>query len=235
MTVTTAQVTVLLENTLFESPVVAQANTAYWVTISQTDPAASTVSGLAVAMTQSPEAGIAEQVARYYEGALGRVPSAAEISFYVQYAETGLSGAQIAQGAGAVPVAVWGQIAGFFTASPEYVSLMAGGKDIPSLYENILGRTPSAGEVAYYQHLLDGGTPVSALLQYFVNSPEYQAKANAAIATQLANDGVVAVEHIGIAVPGPIPVSVPGPAPIVGESSVDLVGVSVTHIPIHPA
>src|SRR5579859_6249999 len=126
MAVTSAQVIVLLENTLFESPAVAQTNVAQWVTVSQTNPDAATISGLATAMTQSAEAGIAEQVVRYYEGALGRIPSATEISYYVQYAETGLSVAQIAQGAGAVPVAVWGQLAGFFTESPEYVTLMAG-------------------------------------------------------------------------------------------------------------
>jgi|SRR5579859_640911 len=186
MTVTTAQAVTLLESVLFESATLAQANAARWVQLSASNTADSTVAGLASAMANSAEAGIAEQVVRYYQGALGRQPDSAEITYYMKIAETGLSASQIAQGAGAVPTSAWNQIAGYFAASPEYQSLTAGGNVITALYENILARAPSSDEVSFYQKALDGGTSVAALLEYFVNSTEYQTKVNAEIASQLA-------------------------------------------------
>lgn len=193
MSVTTAQATTLLENVLFESATLASANAAQWVTLSQNSAADSTVAGLATAMANSAEAGIAQQVVRYYEGALDRAPTASEISFYVGVAEAGLSASQIAQGAGAVSTATWGQIATYFADSSEFQSLTAGGNVIPVLFQNILGRSPSADDTAFYQKVLAGGTSLPTLLEYLVNSSEYQTKVGAGIATLLASDGQTAV------------------------------------------
>src|SRR5579859_6720362 len=150
MTVTTAQITILLENILFETQPLVAGNVEQWMVLSTSNPADSTVIGLAEAMAGSAEIGIAEQVVRYYQGGLGRQPSATEIGFYVEYAETSLSASQIAQGAGGVPVSIWSQIAGYFAASPEFQAQIsaAGGNVIQSLYLNVLDRTPSAAEVS---------------------------------------------------------------------------------------
>lgn len=193
MSVTTAQATTLLENVLFESATLASANAAQWVTLSQNSAADSTVAGLATAMANSAEAGIAQQVVRYYEGALDRAPTASEISFYVGVAEAGLSASQIAQGAGAVSTATWGQIATYFADSSEFQSLTAGGNVIPVLFQNILGRSPTADDTTFYQKVLAGGTSLPTLLEYLVNSSEYQTKVGAGIATLPAGDGQTAV------------------------------------------
>src|SRR5579863_10199941 len=170
MTVTLAQATSLLENVLFESATLAAANASAWVAQSAQSTALGTISGLASAMAASSEAGIVEQVVRYYEGALGRAPGGQEVAYYVAIAEQGLTAPQIAQGASAVSQATWNIIANDFAASPEF-SFDTGGTNIVTLlYLNILGRLPAASEVAYYQAQLSSGLGVSLLVQEFVNS-----------------------------------------------------------------
>lgn len=198
MSITSAQAISLLENVLFESSTLAAANAAQWVSISQADTASTVISDVATAMAGTAEAGIAEQVVRYYEGALGREPTIQEVAYYVHIAEAGLSATQVAQGAGAVSQASWNQIASYFAASPEFHSLY-GGTDsavVSALYQNILGRTPSAAESAYYQKVLDGGTSVSTVVQYFVTSPEFQDQADAKIEAMLAATGVTAATGV---------------------------------------
>lgn len=196
MTVTTAQAISLLENVLFESPSIASANAAQWVTLSQSDTVYSDVAGLAQAMAATPEISIAEQVVRYYEGALGREPSGVEVAYYVKIAEAGLSASQLVQGASAVPQATWNQIAAYFAASPEFGHLYSSNAGvIPLLYAQILDRAPSTDETAYYQKLLDGGTSVSTLVQYFTTSPEFQSDVDAGIASSLAAHGFTVAEN----------------------------------------
>src|SRR5579859_3556437 len=120
MSVTTAQAVTLLENVLFESPTIAQANAASWVSQSATNTSLSSVAGLAAAMAATPEGEIAQQVVRYYMGALGRAPRGDEIQYYINVVEAGLTADQLAQGAGAVPGTEWNQIAAYFAASPEF-------------------------------------------------------------------------------------------------------------------
>jgi S-layer protein len=197
MSVTTAQAISLLENVLFESATAAKANAAGWVSLSNLNSSYSTVAGLATAMSQTAEATIAEQVIRYYEGALGRAPSGAEVAYYVNIVENGnaatgipaMTTAQINTGATAVPAGTWDKIASFFAASPEFAFASAGGNVVNLLYLNILGRTPNAAEVTYYQNLLAAGTTVSTLVQYFTTSPEYQTKVDAQIQTGLSTYG----------------------------------------------
>jgi len=186
MTVTVAQATSLLESVLFEQPAMASADAAGWVATSSS---ATGIGGLASAMAVAPEAGIAAEVIRLYLGALGRSPAAAEVQYYVNVAEAGLSSAQIASGVAAVPLATWDRIADDFVNSPEFTSAASGTTLVTLLYQNILGRTPSASEVSYYQNALNAGANAGILLQDFINSPEYLAKVGAAISAQLAANG----------------------------------------------
>jgi len=200
MSVTSAQAVTLLENVLFESSTVATANAPAWVAESASNSGESTVAGLASAMAATAEAGIVQQVVRYYMGALGRVPSGIEIQYYVNLAEGGLTATQIAQGASAVASSEWAQIATYFAASPEFTSdfgLSAAGQiaganqaQVVSLfYSNILGRLPSLSEIAYYENLLNTGTSLSTLIQYFTESPEYQTTVDSNIDSAVANYG----------------------------------------------
>lgn len=197
MSVTTAQAVSLLENVLFESKTLATANAAGWVSLSNLNSSYSTVSGLAGAMAQTAEATIAQQVIRYYEGALGRSPSGAEVAYYVNIVENGnaaagipaMTAAQINEGASAVPGATWNQIASFFAASPEFAFASAGGNVVNLLYLNILNRAPNAAEITYYQNLLNSGTSVSTLVQYFTTSPEYQGKVDSQIQSNITTYG----------------------------------------------
>ena len=175
MSVSTAQVVSLLENVLFESATLAKANAGSWVQTSQTVSGDGTVVGLAQAMATSAEAGIVQQVVRYYEGALGRAPGGAEILYYVGLVENGLTASQIAQGASAVSQATWNNIAAGFANSPEFQTISGSASGVVNaLYLNILGRTPAASEAAFYQNQLSQGYTNSLLVQEFTNSPEYQ-------------------------------------------------------------
>ncbi len=190
MSVTSAQAISLLENVLFESATAAKANAAGWVALSNLNSSYSTIAGLASAMAGNAEASIASQVVRYYEGALGRAPGGTEIAYYVNIAETGLTASQISQGASAVSQAVWNQIASDFANSPEFAFASASASSVVTLlYLNILGRSPTATEVAFYNAQLASGLGNSILVQEFTNSPEYQGKVDANIASALSSYG----------------------------------------------
>jgi hypothetical protein len=218
MSVTTAQAVTLLENVLFESPTIAQANAASWVSQSATTDSLSSVAGLAAAMAATPEAEIAQQVVRYYMGALGRVPAGNEIQYYTSLVEAGLTADQLAQGSSAVPGAEWAQIAAYFAASPEFATdfgLSTAGQVnssnevqvIFAFYANILGRVPNTNEVSYYQGVLNGGTSLATLVQYFTTSPEYQNSVDASIAAAL---GTYGTDVVGGTTPPSIPLTPPG-------------------------
>ena len=213
MSVTSGQAISLLENVLFESQTQAKANAAGWVTLSNLNSAYSTVAGLAAAMAGTAEASIAQQVVRYYEGALGRAPGGTEIAYYVNVAETNQNGAfgaaltssQIAQGASAVSQATWNQIAADFANSPEFSFASASASSVVTLlYLNILGRSPSATEVAYYNAQQAAGLGTSTLVQEFVNSPEYTNKVSSSIATNLGTFGTSVTNGTTPATIGPI-------------------------------
>jgi len=221
------QVESLLEAVLFESPTAAAANANQWVARAAADSSLSSLSGLVTAMTASPEAGIAEQVYRLYLGALGRAPAAAELGFYVGIAETGLTAAQITNGVGAVSASTWNQIAADFSNSPEFQGELAGGDAISLLYKNILGRSAASSELGYYHAQLQAGAPMSAILQDFVNSPEYQLQQMSGIVTQLELFGGVtaapatqtATTSLPVLPSGPSGLGPIGPQPIVITST----------------
>jgi len=200
MPITTAQAISTLENVLFETATVATANAANLNLASY-----SSVDAFAQNLTAAPEFGIAGQIVRYYQAALGRGPSGFEIGYYVTIAEQGLTAPQIAQGVGAVPQAMWNIIATDFAASSEFVQdfgLAAANSVAPvkyanfvtGLYENILARAPSATELGYYVAQLAAGDSPSILVQEFSNSPEYQNNVNSSIQRQLVtyNDALLA-------------------------------------------
>lgn len=202
MSVSTAQVVTLLENVLFESQTLAQANAAAWEAKSQDIPGAGTVAGLASTMALSTEATITQQVVRYYEGALGRAPAGSEILYYVNIVETGLTSAQIAEGASAVPQSSWNIIASDFAHSPEFQTISSSTDVVSLLYLNILARQPGASEVAYYQAQIAQGYDSTTLIQEFTNSPEYQQNVASDIRLALTGYGSSVVS-------GTTPVTIP--------------------------
>ncbi len=196
MTITTAQTVSLLENVLFESSTLANANAAGW--LAQHPQSGGSVYAAATAMATSAESGIAQQVVRYYQAALDRAPAPFEIQYYVAMAEQGLSAAQIAQGAAAVPQSTWNIIAQDFVSAPE-ANLPANSEwasfDVYAFYQNILNRKPSYDEWSAYMAQLNtvNPTPVAAVMQEFANSPEYLQDASPSIVAGLANNGLSAL------------------------------------------
>ncbi|GEM_PF-6902869 len=184
-TVTSSQTVSLLENVLFESATLAAANASTWMS----NPAAAQgVSALAAAMLNSPEAGIPEEVIRLYEGVLGRVPGAQEIAYYTGLIDRQASAAQIAAGPSAIPQQVWNAIAADFAAAPEFQA--TGANIVQALYQNVLGRVPSADETSYYAAQIANGATSAQLVQDFVNSAEYQAKLGSWPGTLLGDYGI---------------------------------------------
>jgi len=188
MSVTTAQMVTLLEYVLFETPAEAAANAPYWLGLQSTD---STVPTFAPILGASQEAQVPEQVIRFYEAALGRDPGAAELVYYTAIAENGVGAASVrSNGIAAVPVAAWNQIATDFANSPEFTADLSGQDVVTVLYQNILGRTPSSTEAAYYHQQIAAGAGNAQLLQEFVNSPEFQSRIGTnQLGTILANYG----------------------------------------------
>jgi hypothetical protein len=202
MTVTSAQVTTLLENVLFESATLAAQNAPSWTAIANLNTNTSTVAGLSAYLATQPEAQIAERVVQYYQGALSRVPSAFEINYYVAQAEAGLNATQVSLGTSGVSDATWASIAAEFAASPEFkadfgltggITTANAGLVVTGFYANILGRAPSASEISYYANQLTAGVSAFTLLQDFTQSPEYQNKANPTILAELGANGAAAV------------------------------------------
>jgi hypothetical protein len=137
------------------------------------DGAATTSTG-AYQSTYLVETGTNAQIAEMYNAAFGRVPDFAGLEYY------------------AIPIAngslTLHQAATYFLASPEFAKLYPalaapadnGGPNdqafINDLYGQILHRTPTAAEVAYYVNALQNvaGTDRAQLLIYFSISPENQ-------------------------------------------------------------
>ena len=193
MSVTGQQVVSLLENVLFESSTLATANAASW----ESNSAATSIAGLAAAMAASPEETIAAHIVGYYLSALGRAPTAAELQFYVSYAEKGLTQTQIA--AGQVAASTWDNVAGFFTSSPEF-AIRAGIDNslgpaaalleaVPWLFESVLGRAPSDAEISFYDNAVVSGAGLNTLLGYFTSSKEFATDTASQIQTALATYG----------------------------------------------
>jgi hypothetical protein len=173
-------------------------------------------------MAASPEIGIAEHVYELYTGVLGRAPTGTEISYYTAIAESGLAfpltgGVPVG---GPVPQSVWDQITGYFTASPEFTHKYEAGTGtdpVAALYQNVLGRTGSTAEIAYYHNLIDHGTSMATLVQYFIDSPEYQNAAGPTAKLMLESFGETVAQNGGQGHGAVVGISVPGPSPVIAE------------------
>ncbi len=111
----------------------------------------------------SPEfSGFVSPVARLYFATFLRIPDYPGLIFQTNAFRTG------------TPLEV---IANNFTLSPEFQATY-GSLDDPSfvtlLYQNILGRTPSQGEIDFHVARLTSGVTRGAVLVGFSESPEYQ-------------------------------------------------------------
>jgi hypothetical protein len=201
MSVSVSATTVLLEDILVESPSLAATNAPGWSALSAQNSAYSTTTSLAVAMVSSPEASIAEQVFRIYEGLLGRAPDAAGMQAYVAQAESGLTGLQISDGTSSVSQSTWNGIVSEFMNSSEYAArfpVFTGAQattlTVDNIYGQILHRAPSSSELAYYVNELSGGTSLNAVLQQFLNSPEFINDTKSQIDSSLIHAGVADVQ-----------------------------------------
>jgi len=143
------------------------------------------------ASTFSSEISIAERVFSIYEGLLGRAPDPGALSYYVAIAEQGLSVSQIQNGVSSVPGTAWTTIFQYFMNSQEFSTRWAGDTSttatVDNLYSLILHRAPSTNELNYYVNLLNTGTSLNTVLQYFVTSSEFVNDTKAQIETSLIN------------------------------------------------
>ena len=190
MALTTAQVTTLLQDTLFESATQSAANAASWTNYANA--VGYTLSQLATTLTQQPEFSIAQTVARLYTGVLHRTPDASGLAAWTQYAETGLTAAQIAAGSTSVSAATWSTIQSNFLASGEFTTTFAGitgAALVNLLYTNVLGRTPDAAGLAAWTAYANTGASLAVMVNGFVNSGEYVAASAPSIQSSLATYG----------------------------------------------
>ena len=112
---------------------------------------------------ESYTANVVNPVIREYQAAYDRVPDQAGLSFWVNQF-----------GSGGVPLS---QISSTFASAPEFTVLYGADANTPAnttlvtaLYQNVLGRLPDAGGLAYWssQHM-----DAAQLLQAFAQSPEF--------------------------------------------------------------
>ena len=137
-----------------------------------------------------------DPVVRLYQAALGRVPeSNVALDFYADRLADGRLNLE--------------SIARSFAASPEFQARygadpMPNAASVTALYLNVLGRAPAAAEVDWY---LASGMTTAQMLQGFSQSPEFQARSNAAV------DALLDANALGTAVfSGPLQIKVPGQA-----------------------
>lgn len=204
MSVSVASTTVLLEDILVESASLAASNAPGYSTLSTNNPNYATPALLGATFVSQPEASIAEQVFRFYEGMLGHAPDASGMQTYVAQAEAGLTGSQIEVGATSVAGSTWSTIVTELMATTEYAARFPvfSGSGITSIeqtvfnvYGQILDRQPNSTELAYYTNLLNTGTTINQLLQYFLNSPEYINDTKSQIDASLLNAGLTDVQN----------------------------------------
>jgi hypothetical protein len=110
----------------------------------------------------------AAQVTRIYLGLFDRGPSAPDLEYWVTEMENGRT---------------INSVASFFARSSEFVALYGDATDeefVELVYENVLDRTPSAGDLQYWLGELDRGVRRSRMFLLFSESPEFR---NASAAT----------------------------------------------------
>ncbi|HZH28886.1 MAG TPA: DUF4214 domain-containing protein [Azospirillaceae bacterium] len=110
--------------------------------------------------------GNAGQAYRLYQAAFDRTPEAAGVGFQTRAMDNGLA---------------LREVAGHFIASPEFQARYGTPATVTDrdfvtlLYENVLGRAPDAGGLAFHMGALADGYAHGDLLAFFSESPENQA------------------------------------------------------------
>lgn len=117
--------------------------------------------------TSTPITSSESKVLRLYRAALGRIPDAGGLSFWVTTFESGQA---------------LSHIAGQFQASPEFVDLYGADVNdetfIDLLYKNVLGRAGDDGGVAFWVGQLSNGVSRNDVLVSFSESPENLVRTN---------------------------------------------------------
>ena len=135
--------------------------------VSAVDSGALTLAQVRVALIQSPEGQDVQDVVRLYQTVFGRVPDKAGLNDQVDT----LRGP-----------ATESDLANSFANSPEFISRFGGNTVntafINAVYQQVLGRTPSAGEVDFY---LNSGFSAGRIALAFSESPEFQAATSTAV------------------------------------------------------
>ena len=200
MSVSVADTTTLLEDIQGESPSLAANNAPFWANQSTQHANESTPAGLGTLFVSEAETSIAEQVFRLYEGLLGHKPDSSGFQTYINEAEAGLTPSQVAIGATAVAGSTWTNIVSQMMNTSEYAARFMVGttltpdETVTLLYDQILHRLPTTAEQTYYMNLINTGTSMNTLLQYFVNSQEFINDTKSQIDASLLNAGLTDVQ-----------------------------------------
>ena len=107
----------------------------------------------------------AQQVARLYDTALGRLPDAGGLGYWTAAIEAG--------------TATLTDLAQSFVTSAEFVAgygALGNGAFVEKVYANTLGRPGDAPGVAFWTQALDNGASRAAVTTGFSESPEHQAR-----------------------------------------------------------
>lgn len=113
-----------------------------------------------------PTAGCSGQAFRLYKAALNRLPDEAGLAYQTRALEGG---------------AALSEVARHFIASPEFQQRFGAptaGEFVTLLYNNVLGRAPDAGGLAYHVARMDHGASQADMLVGFSESPENQLAAS---------------------------------------------------------
>ena len=97
-----------------------------------------------------------------YQNVLGRAPDPGGYDFYKTRLDSG--------------ALTKGQMMIGFSESPEFQQITAHEVFTVSVYVGLLQRTPEPAGLDFYVDLLDSGTPRSAIIPGFFNSPEYHGR-----------------------------------------------------------
>jgi len=177
---TSATVTQYYNNVLFRDPSASELSS--WSAL--IDSGALTTAQVLEAIVNSGEAQTyAAQVIRFYQAAFGRLPEATGIDGWVDGLVAGTTTTT--------------DLAVGFVLSAEWVARYGGTEvnqaTLTGLYQNVLGRNPSAAEV---QAWIDTGLSLDQVFIGFANSAEFQNNSNASVNALLTTAGNTATADI---------------------------------------
>ena len=97
-----------------------------------------------------------------YQNVLGRAPDPDGYTFYLTHLNNG--------------TLTKGEMMIGFSESPEFQALTSNEAFVVGVYVGMLKRTPEPAGLDFYLDLLESGTPRSAIIPGFYNSPEYRSR-----------------------------------------------------------